>query len=320
MTKSRNNILVTGGAGFIGSQLVQRLAQANNRLTVIDNLSTGSLKNLEGLQSKIKFIKSDLGRALKANLKLQNFDIIYHLAANPYIPPSVKNPKYDFEQNLMNTFLLLEVLRETANPPCLVNVSSAAVYGNPEKLPIKEGDATLPVSPYGVSKLAAERYATVYSRLYGLKTMNLRYFPAFGPGQKKQVIFDLILKLKKNPNRLDIYGDGSQTRDFTFVDDIVTATILVGKKGVGSGEAYNIATGKSYSIKKLVKVICKVYRLKPALKYTGINRPGDTEKWEADITKIKKLGFKPAYSLEQGILKIKKWMDGEGEMKNIYDK
>jgi len=315
----KNNILITGGAGFIGSHLAKKLAQGQNYLTIIDNLSTGSIKNLEGLRSKMKFIKKDLDKALKA-INLQDFDYIYHLAANPYIPPSVKNPRYDFKQNLMNTFLLLESLRGTPNPPCLVNVSSAAIYGNPEKLPIKEGDATLPVSPYGVSKLAAERYATVYSRLYGLKIMNLRFFPAYGPGQKKQVVFDLILRLKSNPNRLDIHGDGSQTRDFTFVDDIVRASILIGTKGIGNGEAYNIATGKSYSIKELVKIICKVYRLKPEFKYSGTNRPGDTEKWEADISKIKKLGFKPAYNLEKGILEVKKWMDTEGEMENIYDK
>jgi UDP-glucose 4-epimerase len=210
----RKNALVTGGAGFVGSFLVEKLVKKNYQVTVVDNLSTGSRDNIKNVSSKIRFIRQDLEKFLNQNRDLSAYDYIFHLAANPYIPPSVKNPRFDFRQNFLNTFNLLENLRKSTKAPHLLNTSSAAVYGNPETLPIKETDPTVPISPYGASKLSAEHYAAVYSKLYNLKITNMRFFPVFGPRQKKQVIFDLILKIKRNPEVLEIFGDGSQSRDF----------------------------------------------------------------------------------------------------------
>jgi len=317
MTNKR--ILITGGAGFIGSHLAEKLVNDNNHITIIDNLSTGSIDNLINIRSKITFIERDLKRALKTDINLWEYDYVFHLAGNPYVPPSVKNPKFDFKSNLENTFILLEGLRKTKNPPHLFNASSGAVYGNPASIPIKESDPTIPVAPYGVSKLSAERYASVYSLLYGIKTTNLRFFSLFGPRQKKQVIFDLILKVKKNPQVLEIFGDGSQERDFIYISDLIEAILLIAKKDNGHGQSYNIATGNSATINKIAKTICKICDVAPKFEYSLKNRPGDAEKWQVDISKIKKLGFKPRTDLEEGIKKIKAWTDSNQKLKNIYE-
>lgn len=310
------NILVTGGAGFIGSALVKRLVGKGANVSVVDNLSTGYLSNLEEVINDITIIQDSLCESLeKGKVKVENYDIIFHLAANPYIPPSVENPTYDYNQNLVSTFYLLETLRKSKNPPYLIYASSAAVYGSPEKLPINEKDPTLPVSPYGVSKLAGERYVAVFSSLYGIKATSLRFFSVYGPRQHKQVIYDLIEKLRSNSEELEVFGDGKQARDFIYVEDLVTAIILVTEKSKGIGEVYNLASGNSYSIKDTVQKICKICKVDPKILYSGNNRPGDAEKWTVDIKKLKKLGFKNTYSFDSGIKKVKQWADIENNIK-----
>src|SRR5690606_14091871 len=159
------------------------------------------------VQDKIEWRQADLADLLRDGLCLHDFDYIFHLAANAYIPPSVEAPAYDFALNLHNTFTLLEALRQAPRRPRLVNVSSAAVYGNPASLPIGEGDPTVPISPYGVSKLAAERYVAVFSQLYGLPASSVRLFSVYGPRQRKQVVYDLLCRLRQNPRCLEVLGD-----------------------------------------------------------------------------------------------------------------
>jgi UDP-glucose 4-epimerase len=184
-------ILVTGGAGFIGSHLVEALVNASARVTVIDDLSTGSKENIESVLDQVDFLRGDMGERLRqGDVKVEDYDYIFHLAANSYIPPSVEDPARDYRSNLLNTFELIEQLRILGDSgPRLVNTSTAGVYGNPAKLPIEEGDPTVPISPYGVSKLAAERYVSVYSDLYGIRANSLRLFSVFGPRQRKQVVY-----------------------------------------------------------------------------------------------------------------------------------
>ena len=302
MIDATSPILVTGGAGFIGSHLVEHLVAAGAPVTVVDNLATGRLEHLQTVAPNVNLVVGDLGDVLRLKrIKLDEYALVFHLAANSYIPPSVANPAFDFHANLQNTFALLEALRQTASAPGLVNVSSAAVYGNPARLPIRETDPTIPIAPYGVSKLAAERYVAVYSLLYGLRAVSVRLFSIYGPRQRKQVVYDLFCKLQANPKRLEILGDGSQARDFTYVLDVVQALLLVATAAPNHGEVYNVASGTTHTIAELVEACCRVSGLKPEIVYTGQIRPGDAEKWVVDISLLRQLGFDPRTDLETAL-------------------
>jgi UDP-glucose 4-epimerase len=316
MIKKNTRVLVTGGAGFIGSHLVERLVTGGARVTVVDNLVTGSLANLKAVRADVRLVVGDLGHQLqRGKLAPGDYDCIFHLAANSYIPPSVASPRFDFNMNLRNTFLLLEAVRQGRRRPRLVNMSSAGVYGNPAFLPIKETDPTVPISPYGVSKLAAERYVDVYSRLYGLCATSLRFSSVYGPRQRKQVVFDLLARVRRDPRRLEILGDGTQSRDFTFVSDIVAATLLVAESAPGKGEAYNVATGTTHTIAQLVAAVAKVCHARPEIVYTGSLRPGDADKWVMDITALKALGYRPQVDLETGLRRVLEWYETQASGK-----
>lgn len=305
-------VLVTGGAGFIGSHLCENLVNLGAKVTVIDNLSTGTIGNLDNISSQINLIMGDIGDLLRLKrLNVADYSYIFHLAGNPYIPPSVENPAYDFRENLQNTFSLLEAIREAKQNSKshikLISVSSAAVYGNPIRLPIQESDPTIPISPYGVSKLAGERYLAVYSQLYGISALSMRFFSVYGPRQRKQVIFDLFRKIHNNPDEIEVFGDGSQARDFTYVKDVVHALILAAEAAPGKGEAYNVASGITYSIAQIVSAICQISGASPHINYTGQVRPGDAEKWEVDLQNLRGLGFEPQTTLESGLATIRDW-------------
>lgn len=303
-------VLVTGGAGFIGSHLVEQLVTAGARVTVVDNFATGHMDNLRAVLPQIQSVVGDLSDLLRIHkLAVADYQYIFHMAANPYIPPSVENPPFDFHANLQNTFALLEALRQIPDPPRLINTSSAAVYGNPARLPIQETDPTVPISPYGVSKLAGERYVAVYSQLYGIPATSMRLFSVFGPRQRKQVVFDLLRKLTANPHRIEVLGDGTQTRDFVYVLDAARAMMFVATQAPGQGEAYNVASGVSYSINDLVRTWCEICGLSPEVAYTGQVRPGDADKWEVDLSRLKALGFEPHFTLKDGLAAIKDWFD-----------
>lgn len=307
MIDASRRILVTGGAGFIGSHLVEHLVAAGAPVTVVDNLATGCLEHLEAVAAKVKLVVGDLEDVLRLKrIRLEEYGCVFHLAANSYIPPSVANPAFDFHANLQNTFALLEALRQTANAPGLVNVSSAAVYGNPVRLPIRETDPTIPIAPYGVSKLAAERYVAVYSLLYGLRAVSVRLFSIYGPRQRKQVVYDLFRKLHANPKRLEILGDGSQARDFTYVQDVVQALVLVATAAPNHGEVYNVASGTTHTIAELAEACCRVSGLRPEIVYTGQIRPGDAERWTVDISLLKQLGFDPRTNLDTALTETRR--------------
>ncbi len=222
-------------------------------MTVVDDLSTGRSRHLRACAvARSSSTSAPLAALLETRPTLLDHDVIFHLAANAYIPPSVEDPAFDYALNLDTTFRLLEVLRGAAQPPRLVFTSSAAVYGDPQRLPIHESDPTVPISPYGVGKLAAERYVAVYSQLYGITASSVRLFSVYGPRQRKQVVYDLIDRLARDPARLEVIGDGTQERDFAFVDDVAAAIVLVGSDAPGRGEVYNVASGTSHSIAQLV--------------------------------------------------------------------
>lgn len=312
MWKTRDRVLVTGGAGFIGSHLVEQLVCAGARVTVIDNLSSGKLANLETVLSDIELLIGDLGDLLRwERVKMAEFDTVFHLAANAYIPTSVENPSFDFHMNLYQPVQLLEALRRVRPAPRLVNISSAGVYGNPVRLPIQETDPTIPISPYGVSKLAAERYVAVYCQLYGLRATSLRLFSVYGPRHCKQVVYDLLCKLQTHPERVEVLGDGSQSRDFAHVLDVVQAILLAATEAPGAGEVFNVASGMTCTIADLVAQLSEICRVKPHVIYSGQVRPGDAEKWEVDITRLKGLGFQVRMPLETGLKTVLCWYEQE---------
>lgn len=304
-------VLVTGGAGFIGSHLVEGLVRRGAHVVVLDDLSTGRLENLAKVVSSVDLDVRPLDEVLAAPDVVASFDVVFHLAANPYIPPSVEDPGYDYALNLETTFRLLEAVRLAPRRPRLVFTSSAAVYGNPSRLPIRESDPTVPISPYGVSKLAGERYVGVYGPLYGIPCSSVRLFSVYGPRQRKQVVYDLIDRLSRDPTRLVVIGDGSQQRDFVFVEDVAEAMIAVAERAPGLGEVFNVASGVTYTIGQLVSVICDALGARPEICYLGSVRPGDADRWSVDVSALRTLGFEARTELVTGVERTRDWYRAE---------
>lgn len=303
------SVLVTGGAGFIGSHLVERLVESGCSVTVLDSGLTGDPGNLAAVTGRVRLVAADVSSALEdGSVSVDDYDLIVHLAANPYVPWSVANPRHDFRLNAVASFDLIEAVRASRRRPRLVNISSAAVYGDPEQQPIQESAPLAPISPYGVSKLAAERYLEVYSRCYGVSGASLRLFSVYGPRQRKQVVFDLLRKCSEGRGRMQVIGDGSQERDFVFVSDVVAAILLVAERAPAVGEAYNVASGTTVSIRRLVEAVCETWGVPPQVDYTGSIRPGDAEKWTPDIGRITGLGYCPGVQLLEGLAAIRDWL------------
>jgi nucleoside-diphosphate-sugar epimerase len=295
-------ILVTGGAGFIGSNLVDGLIDEGHEVFVIDNLSSGKKENLN---KKAVFYKADICDLDKILPLFKEIDYVFHLAANPRVIFSAENPIESHKVNVNGTLNVLYASYKN-KVKRLIFASSAAVYGNIKKLPLKEDITPNPVSPYGLHKLIGEYYCKLFSNLYNLETVCLRYFNVYGPRMDPNGPYALVigkfLKLRKENKPLTIYGDGKQTRDFVYVDDVVKANILAMKsKKVGRGEIINICSGKNYSINYIAKLIGgkKIYLSV---------RKGEIKHTLGDNSLAKKLlGWKPEISLEEGIKKCKEY-------------
>lgn len=306
--KDSPKVLVTGGAGFIGSHLVEKLRKERFNVVVVDNLSEGEMKNLEKVQEAIKFYKLDLREEEFLSLiEEEIFDFIFHLAGTSYVLPSIVNPWFDFENTLIPSMRILESLRKNKLKTKLLLASSAAVYGNPMRIPINEEEPTSPISPYGVTRLAIEKYASIFNELYGVKVVLLRIFSTYGPRQKKQIVYDFMRNLEKNPEEIEILGDGTQVRDFIYVKDNVDAMLKVALRGEFNGKLYNIASGTGVTTVELAKEIASLMGVNPNFKFTGSIRPGDPEKWVADIHQLKQLGYTPHYSLRDGLRETIEW-------------
>lgn len=309
---SSARVLVTGGAGFIGSHLVERLVQIGSTVAVVDKFTTGSRASLADVIESVRVLDSDIeGIEWREVLERESCDIIFHMAGTAFVPFSVESPGLDFGANLQATFRLLEAIRDVGWPGAILFPSSAAVYGNPRHTPIHEDDPTVPISPYGVSKLAAERYLAVFSQLYGIRGASVRPFSAYGPRQRKLVVYDLIQRIRANPAELFIYGDGSQVRDFVHVDDVVAALIYVAKHAPLAGEVYNVASGSECSIGSLVAMLCEMLDVEPRLNYSGAVRQGEPERWVVSIDRLRALGFEPSVPIREGLKKTIEWCQKE---------
>jgi UDP-glucose 4-epimerase len=314
---SFGRVLVTGGAGFIGSHLVDELVSRGCGVTVLDNLSTGRIENL-GYHLKndeVNFVNGDVRDEAAVNSALRNVDTVYHLAALTSVPYSVRYPKVTHEANVEGTRNLLEACLRN-NVERFVFVSTCAVYGEPKYLPIDEFCPPNPISPYAESKLRAEALCRSFSEKNGLETVVFRPFNIYGPRQRKDqrggVISRFIDRLREGKPPL-IYGDGEQTRDFLYVKDAVEAfvTALTCKEAVG--ETFNIATGVPTSINQLVHSVIELFSsegIEP--EYVDV-REGDIKHSYADIGQARmKLGFKPRTSLKEGLLALVRLGDRHG--------
>jgi nucleoside-diphosphate-sugar epimerase len=305
-------VLLTGGAGFIGSHLAERLLADGHSVVVLDNLYAGKLQNLKRCSDdpNFRFIKGDTRDKKTVDAAMAGIDAVIHQAAITSVPLSIKNPKFVYSVNVAATMSLLEscVKNEVAR---FVFASSSSVYGAAKKMPVSENAPTRPLSPYGESKLHVEKYCQKFWNEHGLETVCLRYFNVYGPrqtaGQYAGVISRFFDRLK---NKLPpiIYGDGKQTRDFVYIDDVVEATILALDCEKAAGKIANIGTGKVTSLNQLSRTFMKLMRcsnVKP--KYVA-PRAGDIRHSLADITKAKEiLGYRSKVSLEQGLEKFIEW-------------
>jgi UDP-glucose 4-epimerase len=305
-------VLVTGGAGFIGSHLVEAIVARGFQVVVLDNLQSGTWANLAAVMDEIRIMQGDVRNydVLEDIIRQEKLDCVFHLAANASVPGSVKEPRYDFETNCDGTFVLLDSLRRLSPDTKVVVSSSAAVYGEPECVPIRETMPMRPISPYGASKVAAEVVCRMFSDVYGLSVVVGRVFNTYGPRMPRFVVLDFLRKLSKNSDYLEILGDGKQVRDFNYVTDTVSGLVTLGLSGK-VGEAYNIASGKSSSVTELALDLLRVLGLEEQtrLSYSGASWSGDAQHWEADISKIRDLGYKAEVDLRKGLKRVVMWFE-----------
>ena len=293
--------LVTGGAGFIGSHLVDRLITEGWKVKVIDNLSSGYRENVN---KKAELIIGDLKDPKIALKAVEDVDVVFHFAANPEVRVSTTNPKIHFENNIVVTFNILEAMR-IKDVKEIIFASSSSIYGEPEVIPVSEDAPMRPVSVYGASKAACENLIHAYTKLYGFKAIILRYANVVDPRLRHGVIYDFILKLKKNPSKLEILGDGTQLRSFIHIEDAIEATMIALEKSHEPFSVYNIASEDWITIKEVADIVCETMGLKPLYQYKpvfyGIGWLGDVKRIALDIKRIKKLGFNPKFNSRQAV-------------------
>ncbi len=301
-------VLVTGGAGFIGSHLVDRIVEEGYDLRVIDNLYSGKLENIERhiKSGKVDFVKGDIRDAPLVKKSLVDVDAVFHLAALISVPFSISNPELTFDVNLTGTLNLLNACSEKKVSK-FVFVSSCAVFGDTKILPVNEKASTNPISPYAESKLLAERDCLSFQRRGILQSAVLRFFNVYGPRQGMNEYSGVITRFinrAKQKQSLTIYGDGSQTRDFVNVNDIVQALIACMKNNSANGEIFNIGSGKPTSITELAKTILELTGQDLEIRHE-LARAGDIKDSYADISKAKRLlNYEPKTTLKDGLLSL----------------
>jgi len=290
-------VVVTGGAGFIGSNLVELLLKKKWKVVVIDNLSTGNIDNIKNFKSKIKFIKSDISKIGRWSNSFRNVDIVFHLAALADIVPSIQKPTNYFKSNVTGTFNIVNVCKKYKVKKLLYSASSSC-YGIPSKFPTNEKELINTQYPYALTKRLGEEIVLHWGKVYNLDVTSLRLFNVYGPKSRTSgtygAVFGVFLAQKLNNKPYTVVGNGKQTRDFTYVSDVVNAFYMASKKKTNS-KVFNVGSGKTISINKIVEILGgkKIYIPK---------RPGEPDCTFADIRLIKKeLKWSPKINIETGI-------------------
>ncbi len=301
---------MTGGAGFIGSNICRRLVSEGCSVRVVDNLLTGKRANLTPILDKIEFVEADMGEPEVARSVVQGIDVILHEGALPSVPRSVDDPAATHQHCVDATFTLLLAARD-AHVKRFVYAASSSAYGDTPTLPKVETMAPNPLSPYAVGKLVGEYYCSVFSKVFGLETIALRYFNVFGPHQDPASQYAAAIPafvtaiLRDQPPT--VYGDGEQSRDFTYVDNVVQANLLAARAKETHGEVINVACGEAVTVNAIIGMINRLLGKKVKPIYAPA-RPGDVKHSLADITAAKKLiGFQPVMLFREGLEKSIDW-------------
>lgn len=302
--------LVTGGAGFIGSHLTTALVERGEQVRVVDNLSTGKRDNLAHVESQIELFEGDLADINVARRAVDRCEFVLHQAAIPSVPRSVQDPIASNRANIDATLNLLVAARE-AGVERVVYAGSSSAYGDTPTLPKREDMATSPLSPYALQKLVGEQYMQLFTRLYGLETVSIRYFNVFGPRQDPSSpysgVISLFVSAAVDGRSPTIYGDGEQTRDFTYVANVVDGVLRACSAPRASGEVINVATGGRISLNQLFRAIRDLTGAQVEPRYTD-PRPGDVRDSQADIGKAREmLGYEPIVAFEEGLRRTLEW-------------
>ena len=303
--------LVTGGAGFIGSHIVEALVKKGDRVRVLDDFSTGHRTNLKAVQDDVEIMRGSICDVRTVKKAMKRMDYVFHAAANRAVLRSVENPRETNDVNVTGTLNVLTAARD-AGVRKVIFSSSSSIYGDTNKFPSCENDLPMSASPYAVSKLVGEHYCQLFSKLYGLETVSLRYFNVFGPRQNPESRYSAVIpifihRLLLN-QRPEVHWDGRQSRDFSYVDNIVYANLLARSRKQGAGEVFNISTREEKSVLDVLdglKRILNKRHLKPRF---APKRPGDVRRTFADTSKAKKmLRFKVQTRFEEGLKKTVEW-------------
>lgn len=305
-------VFITGGAGFIGSHLADRLCENRVDVIVFDNLSVGRIENIEKWMaaSNFKFVLGDLLFPEKILESLNGCETVFHMAANPEVRISSEDPKVHFEQNVLATFNLLEAVRKTGSVKTVVFASTSAVYGDAEEIPTPEDYAPLkPISVYGASKLASEALIISYAYTYDFKTIIYRLANIIGPRARHGVIYDFVRKLKKNPEKLEILGDGTQKKSYLHVEDCVDAMLTGINLTREKVEIFNVGSEDQVTVKEIADIVCRKMGL-VNVQYLFTGGVDGGRGWKGDvkfmllsIDKLRKLGWKPKLNSRRAVEK-----------------
>jgi nucleoside-diphosphate-sugar epimerase len=308
--------LITGGAGFVGSHIATALVNAGARVRVIDDLSTGYLKNLRHIESKIDFIEGGVGDAATLGRTLTDVELVFHQAAIPSVPRSVDRPIESHDASVNATFALLLAARDQ-KVRRVVYAASSSAYGDQPELPKREDMRPAPLSPYAVGKLVGEYYGQVFTNVYGLETVSLRYFNVFGPrqdpGSQYSGVISRFMSALVNGEQPVIYGDGGQSRDFTFVSNVVDANMRAAESPSAVGMVMNVANGRQVTLNELLEIMKNVTgKSAAAARYEPV-RVGDVRHSLADISLARSLlGYEPRVGLEEGLRLTFDWWQKSG--------
>ena len=305
------NILVTGGAGFIGSHIVDSLVKKEHKLIVIDNLSTGLEENLN---SEVRFYKRSISDDLSDIFEKEKPKVVFHLAAQINVRRSVENPVFDAKNNIIGSLNILENMRKTGGKKIVFSSTGGAIYGDKVKIPTPESEEEKPYSPYGVAKLSIEKYLNFYKKVHGIDFVSLRYANVYGPRQNSRgeagviaIFLDKILK----GDQPTINGSGKQTRDYVYVKDVVSANILSLQKE--SSGIFNVGTSKETSVNELFEKIVELTG-KTVKEVHGPSKKGEQMRSCLSYEKIKKeLGWEPKFDLDSGLKETVEWFKGKRE-------
>jgi UDP-glucose 4-epimerase len=302
--RSIRRALVVGGAGFVGSWLVEALLEESIETIVLDRMSTHSREPAAGADV---IVEDALQADLSALLDDREIDVLFHLAGTASVPPSLARPIDDLERNAGTTLAVLEGARHARRSPLVGFISSAAVYGEGRQMPMTEDHPLEPVSPYGISKLAAETYVRLYAQLYGLPTFSVRPFSLYGPRQRKLVVYDLLCRAADGEDPLVVLGAPEVSRDFVYVADCARALLVLARRAPALGEAYNVASGVGTPLGELVPAILRAVGSDAPVAFTGSVRQGDPLRWEGDPTRAQALGATFDTPLEAGLRRTAEW-------------